>query len=324
MNGLVFLDADRWPILVGLCVALGFGVWLQRRQARHAARQLGSRARALAGERVGGFARAVLGGAAVLLCGLALLRPAGAGRDGQDGADVVVCVDVSWSMAARDSRPSRLQAVQQAIATLAANAGASRLGLVVFAGEAQLLVPLTHDHAAVAAMAQDLWPGAHGTAGTDPGAAIGLAQRALAVAGSGAIVLCSDGEDPVGGGATAAATAAAAGMAVHVLACGDDGGSKIPVPGERGETFLRTQDGTEIVTRRELDRLQALATAGGGRLVPVAEHALRELHDATVLPAARAAAVLAGRLQPVGLQAWPLCLAFLFWMLRACLPERRR
>jgi hypothetical protein len=320
----VFLDGGRWPLLVLLGLAVSLGWWLERQRSRFVARQLGAREGGLVGRPSGAFVRAGLGAGAVFACGLALLRPVGAGSDGQDGADVVVCVDVSWSMAARDNQPSRLQAVQHALATWLSTAGASRVALLAFAGEAQLLVPLTLDHAAVEAMAQQLWPGAHGSAGTDPGAAIGLAVRTLQPAGRGAIVLCSDGEDQVGGGVAAAATAAAAGFPVHVVACGDEAGSKIPVQGERGEQFLRSVDGEEIVSRCERERLLAVAAAGGGLYAAVGPRTLLDLHEHTWLPAARTAALHAGVLAPVGLQAWPLCLAFLLWMLRACWPERRR
>jgi hypothetical protein len=133
-----------------------------------------------------------------------------------------------------------------------------------------------------------------------------------------------DGEDFAGRGADAAARARAAGWPVHALGCGSDAGSKIVVADERGETFLRDGDGADVVTRLERDALQALAAAGGGTFAVVAPGALRALHERELLPSARADALRAGRIARVQLAHWPLLAAFCLWMLRSCLPERRR
>ncbi len=326
MIALLFLDGGQWPVLLLLAAMVACALVLQRRHARARRAMLGVRADAVAGAPVWLRTRAVCGALALLACGVAWLRPVGVGDEASDGADVALCIDVSWSMAARDQQPSRLGAVQRAIDAFVASPQAShtRLALCLFAGDAVLRVPLTHDAAALAFLANDLVPGAHGLGGTDPAAAIAVAQRALPAGRGAAIVVCSDGEDFPGNGPAAAAAAQAAGIAVHVLACGDEAGSKIPVATAAGEVFLVDGDGKEIVSRCERDHLAAIARAGGGRVVVADERALLDLHASTLLPAARAAAVRDGRLQPVALQHWPLCVAWLLWMLSAWLPERRR
>lgn len=314
-----------WPALLVVPFALLVLARLAARAAAISKQQLGARADAVSGTPVHRRRRACCALGTAVLASTALLQPVGAGDEGDGGADVVLCVDVSWSMAARDTAPTRLGLAQREIAALAAAAPPSRLALVVFGGEAELAVPLTADGEAVAALAQELAAGTHTQPGTHPGAAIDLAASLLLRTGrGGSIVVLSDGEDFAGGGAAAAARAAAAGNTVHSLACGDEAGSKIVVDGDGGETFLRDGSGSDIVTRLELANLRALAAAGGGQPVRATGDALRALHDGVLLPAARASALRAGRLLPEHRFAWPLLGALLLWMLRWCLPERRR
>jgi Ca-activated chloride channel family protein len=265
---------------------------------------------------------------ALLGAGLALLQPVAAGPDANAGADVVLCIDVSRSMACRDVSPSRLAVVVREVAACLANGGRSRFALVAFAGSAEVLVPLTADAQALGWIAADLAPGTVGVGGSDPAAAIDLAASMLLRSGGGAggeIAVLGDGEDFVGRGPAAATAARARGLRVHTLAVGGEGGSKIPIDGERGEAFLRTADGSEIISRLELAALRELARAGGGECVLADDAgALSRLHEAVWLPAARAAALRSGALVPQHRFAVPLLLAIGLWMLRACLPERRR
>jgi Ca-activated chloride channel family protein len=325
VTAFVFLVPPWWPALLALPLLLVLAWRLEARAERRNRALLGARLAAAAGERAFVRTRALAGAGAVLAIGIALLQPVGPGRDGDGGADVVLCVDVSWSMAARDEGPSRLGAARRAIGALVEALGPSRLALVAFAGDAQLLVPLTADGAAVALLAGTLAPGAHGRAGTDPGAAIDAAGALLARAGrGGAIVVCGDGEDFAGNGIDAAARARGAGLTVHTLGCGTEAGSKIALETGDGEAFLRDGAGADIVTRLERASLEAVAAAGGGTFRRVAPDGLRALHADVLLPGARAEALRSGRIARVSLAHWPLLAAFCLWMLRACLPERRR
>ena len=325
MTALVLVWLSWWWVALLAPILAAASFWLARREEQARERQLGRQLAAVAGRPLWVRTRAVADLAMWTGVAVALLGPAVPGDDGDAGAEVVVCIDVSWSMAARDELPSRLGAVQLALAELSGIDARSRIGLVAFAGQAERVAPLTTDTAAVAALAADLVAGAVGTAGTDPGAAIDLARGMLQRAsGGGSIVVLSDGEDFVGRGAAAAATANEAGIAVYAIGCGDEAGSKIPIANDGGEAFLRDAGGHEIVSRRETATLQQLAASGGGRLLSLAPGVLRTLHDDEMLPAARERAVRAGQVVPISLASWPLLLAILFWMLRQCLPERSR
>ncbi|MFN9276501.1 MAG: hypothetical protein ACK6D2_12320, partial [Planctomycetota bacterium] len=142
---------------------------------------------------------------------------------------------------------------------------------------------------------------------------------------AGAVVMLSDGEDFAGGALAAARRAAAAGYPVHALGLGTAAGGKIVVDTGAGEAFLQDGAGEDVITRGEFSALAAWAAAGGGRSVPLADgDGLRALHDGVLAPAAREAAVRAGRLQPLPLWRWPLFAAVVLWMLAACAQERRR
>lgn len=326
MSGVFFLWPAHWPLAL-LAVPAAAVLW-RRRHAREKSlqRELGARADRLVGAPAAARWRWGVDAAAALLLGVAVLEPATPGDVGEAGGDVALCVDVSWSMAARDVTPSRLALAQQAIDRFAATATDVRAALVCYAGEALQQAPLTADLAAVATLAAELAPGAHGRGGTDPGAAIDRAVELLRRGGrAGAVVLLSDGEDFAGGAAAAARRALDAGYPVHALGLGTAAGGKVVVDGGAGEAFLQDGDGVDIVTRGEFAALSAWADAGGGRFAPLADaDGLRALHDGVLAPAARQAAVRAGRLQPLPLWRWPLFAALALWMLAACAQERRR
>jgi Ca-activated chloride channel family protein len=309
-----------------LPLALAAGAMLSRRRARRTSVQLGRREAALLGRRSFRRTRAACAALSVLLLGVAWLRPVVLGEAERLGPDVVFCVDTSRSMAAADLVPSRFAAMLKELDTCLQQATAARAAVVAFAAEARLVVPLTGDLEAASWLAHELVPGTLGRGGSDLGRAIEAARALLQRSGSiGEIVLLTDGEDFGGGAAAAAAAALADGHRVHTVGFGSVGGSKIVV-GEAGDgVFLRDGNGDEIVTRLDAIALAAVATAGGGAFVHASQSgALRalyrdELHRrTTALQLARGDAVLVPQYQ------WPLLAALLFWMLRWCLPERRR
>lgn len=325
MNELQFLWPWYWPLLTGLLLV----PWLLHRQERrrdlHRVALLGARASVLLGRPAHRRLRTSLAVLAALALVVALMQPVVPGRERALGADVVLCVDVSASMAARDVVPSRGGAAAAQIAQLVAAAPQSRFALVAYTGVAELVSPRTSDGDALAAMAQELQPGFLASGGTDPAAALRLAGELLAGTPGGAVVLLSDGEDFVGNGEAAARALAQAGHAVYALGFGDEHGSKIPIAVDGGEAFLRDGSGAEVLSHLERAALQQLADAGGGRFVLArAGDELLRLHEDVLLPAARASALQRGALAAVPCFHLPLLLALAFWMLRSLLPELRR
>jgi Ca-activated chloride channel family protein len=207
------------------------------------------------------------------------------------GSDIALCLDVSRSMLARDLEPSRLAAAQRAIERLCAAGNADRLALIVFAGEARLRAPLSHDLGALAELAREAHPTDIARGGTDLAAALALARRALESANgeAGAVVVLSDGEDPSGAAAAEARALAERGIAVHALGFGSELGAKIALGAGAEQRFLRDASGRDVVTRLDPRGLQELAASGGGSYATAdAEgEALLALHERAIAPRAQ-------------------------------------
>lgn len=208
---------------------------------------------------------------AVLGTGLALARP----RWGtvtetveRRGADVVLVLDTSASMRATDVTPSRFVLARQAALSLVEKLPGDRLALVGCEGEAQVLVPLTLDTAAVALFLEAIEPGI----GTLPGTSLaaGLAAAAeLMPPGTSAgkqVVVVSDGEDLEGGVEDAVAKAKAEGIVVHTVFVGADGrGAPVPEVDVSGRPAgFKTEKGSPVLSRPDPALLRRLAAETGG------------------------------------------------------------
>lgn len=320
-----------WPLLLApLGVAALFAAAERRRRL-----QLGA---LVAGERVGVLCAEVAPGARRLrrlaavaaagLAALAALQPLGAGPRAveQRGIDVLIALDVSRSMLARDVAPCRLDRARAEIAELAARARGERLGLLVFAGEARLLVPLTLDGQALTELLPEADPLAVERGGTDLGAAL---ERALSALPSGAgeaaaVLLLTDGEDHGGRGLLAAERAAELGVTVHCVGFGSPRGSKIPLAGEAGERFLADGSGAEVISAMDPAALRRIAEATGGEFVDGAEPGvLVELYEDELRSMARKAFDRSSVDERVNRFQWPLLAALLFLLLELAWSERR-
>ncbi len=258
-----FVHPEWLPLIATVWLAAAVAMtWARRRAALRARRLLGPR-----GPRPAWRADAAL----LLSLGLvggALLGPRGGERSAlvpSRGVDVVLLVDVSRSMDARDVAPSRLVRAQTAGAAILAGLGPEdRAALAIFAGRGVLLTPLTPDREALAALLADLSTDLVRPRGSDLGDGVRHATEAFEPASERprAILVLSDGEDPSGRSATGASEALRAEARVHAVALGREAGAPIPDHG----VALRDPKGAVVVTRRNAERLERLATATGGEL----------------------------------------------------------
>jgi Ca-activated chloride channel family protein len=328
-----FLVPAAWPLVLLVPAAWLALRLVDRARAARTADVVGPRLAALVpglseGRRA---ARRLLVAAGLLFALLAAMQPVwgeSVGAAERRGADVVVCLDVSRSMLARDAAPTRLGAAQAALKELAKRAKGDRLGLVVFAGEARLLVPLTKDMRSFAALAATADPASVTRGGTDLGAALDAALGALDPA-SGApslIVLVTDGEDLGGRGLAAAQRCAARHVTVHTAGIGTPLGSKIAVPTPRGETFVADRTGADVVSTMDVAGLRRIAEAARGEFVDASGGApsLASLYDRRIEPLAREAFADEERRERPNRFQWPLMAAFLVWILDLCLTDRRK
>jgi Ca-activated chloride channel family protein len=188
------------------------------------------------------------------------------------GADLVVVLDVSRSMEARDVRPSRLERARLEVGSLLDRLRGDRVGVVVFAGEAFVQCPLTTDYDAARLFLRAVGPDAVPQQGTALANALLGAKELLDSADRGsrgkAVLLVSDGEDHDGQVQGAVSELAGAGIRVHVLAVGTVAGAPIPIVDGRGEVtgWRRDRRGNPVSTRLDEATLQLVADRGGGRL----------------------------------------------------------
>lgn len=267
----------------------------------------------------------------VLALGLGLARP----RWGQSeisvertGADLVVALDVSRSMLAADADgTNRLAAATQALRRLLATLEGDRVGLVLFAGEAFVAVPLTRDYTVVERMLDAASPAAISEPGSNLGEAIPRARDCLRAGGRGpcALLIVSDGEQLQGDAAGAAQGAAAAGLRVHTAGVGSAAGALVPSRTADAGGFARNLFGRDVRSHRDETQLQRIAAAGGGRYTRL------EGKDSRLLPAwfREVAATLPQTTEKRRVQEprerfqWPLAAALVFLGVEWLLSDRR-
>ncbi len=335
----LFERLDLWPLLLALAALAAAAAWCtSRRRARTE--------RVLAPDRLVHLAPGLSPGRrrvrfacvlATLATGVAAALDPVWGEEvllvEQRGVDVVVALDVSRSMLARDVAPSRLERAKLEVAALAARARGDRLGLVVFAGEARLSVPLTHDLDTFRGLVEPVDPFSVRRGGTDLGRALDAATEALAEARGEAragqyevILLLTDGEDLEGRGLAAAKRAAAQGITIHCVGFGSTRGSKIALEGgSGGESFLTDDRGEEVVSAMDSESLRRMASESGGEFlradaVPLP---LLEIYDKRILPSARRVYDAQEQSSKKHRFQWLLFLAIPLGLVALALPERK-
>jgi Ca-activated chloride channel homolog len=214
-----------------------------------------------------------LQGLGLLLFGLALAQPQCGTKSEltkRRGIDVVVVLDASKSMLARDVQPSRLERAKLELTTLLDELKGDRVGLVAFAGDAFVQSPLTSDYSAVKLFLRAVDPEQMPQGGSNIGEALILAKQVLENADRGAkervVVLLSDGEDLVGEVDEAVAALKEANVQVLTVGVGSEQGEPIPVYNRRGEfvDYKKDSSGETVITRLDRAGLTRIAEATGG------------------------------------------------------------
>jgi len=233
----------------------------------------------------------------------------------QRGVDLVVCLDVSRSMRARDMVPDRLGHAQTLLQNLVNQARGDRLALVLFAGDARLVVPLTRD--TVAFMQQVKQADVHSVrqGGTHLAAALDVAVEALdGTSGEHeAILLMTDGEDLQGTGLEAAARCRSRGLMVHCVGLGSPVGSKITLVENHRSRFLTDDQGDDVISSMNPATLRRLAEATQGEFVDANQSArpLVDLYRQSIRPMTQKTFESQSLQQRKNRFQWPLAAAML-------------
>lgn len=181
------------------------------------------------------------------------------------GAEIMIALDVSNSMLAEDYTPNRLERAKLAISRLVDKLRDDRIGLIVFAGNSFVQLPITTDYVSAKMFLRSISTGSVPIQGTAIGEAINTSIRSFSAQSekSRAIIVITDGENHEDDPVAAAKQAAEMGIRVFAIGVGSPEGKPIPVDGE----LLRDRNGEIVVTRLEESVLEDIAKAGNGLYV---------------------------------------------------------
>ena len=178
------------------------------------------------------------------------------------GIEMMLVVDVSNSMLAEDFAPNRLDRTRYAIDKLFASMNQDRVGMVVFAGESKVQLPITSDYRMARSFTKRLSPELVQVQGTEIGQALTLASLSFSNnrdAGR-VIILITDGETHDNTALDAAQRAAEQGIRIYAVGIGTPDGAPVKVNGE----WLKDEKDEMVVSRLNEELLQQITAATGG------------------------------------------------------------
>ena len=267
----------------------------------------------------------------LLLAALALLilmvaRPQMGSKishDTRQGIETIICLDISNSMLAEDVAPSRLDKSKMLVENLVDKFTNDKIGLIVFAGDAFVQLPITSDYVSAKMFLQNTTPALIQTQGTNIGQAISLATKSFTQQDNvgRAIIVITDGENHEEGAQEAAQMANKKGINVFILGIGNAKGAPIPM----GDgSYLKDNAGNTVMTALNEQMCRQLAQAGKGQYIHVdntsdAEKALN--NELTKLQKGEMTSVIYSaydeQFQAVGI------LVILFLIIEVCMMEVR-
>ena len=183
------------------------------------------------------------------------------------GAEIIIALDVSNSMLAEDIKPNRLERAKQAISKLVDNLENDRIGLVVFAGDSYIQVPVTSDYTAAKMFLSSINTNIVSKQGTAIGSAIDLAMNSFTPESEmeKALIIITDGENHEDDAVKAAKLAKEKGITIHTIGMGSPQGAPIPLNKGYGQTiFQQDKDGNTVISKLDQKTLQEIANAGEG------------------------------------------------------------
>lgn len=188
----------------------------------------------------------------------------------REGIDLMICLDVSNSMLAEDLSPNRLERSKRAIYQLIEKLHNDRLGIIVFAGQAYVQLPITTDYSSAKLFLETIGTDIVPTQGTSIGAAINLGMESFDFENgtSKSIIVITDGENHEEDAKTSAIEAADKGVTVHTIGMGSEKGGPIPVYKNGAQIdFRKDNAGNTVVTKLNENMLKEIASAGSGSYV---------------------------------------------------------
>ena len=189
----------------------------------------------------------------------------------REGVDLMIALDLSNSMLAEDIKPNRLERARQAISRLIDKLEGDRIGLIVFAGDAYVQLPITTDYSAAKLFLSTVNTSIIPNQGTAVGKAIDLSIRSFDMENgqNKAIIIITDGENHEDDALEQAKLTNEKGVLVHTLGMGLSKGGPIPIYNKYGNNigYRKDKEGNTIISKLNEQMLQEIASAGGGTYV---------------------------------------------------------
>lgn len=185
------------------------------------------------------------------------------------GLEIMITLDVSNSMNARDIQPSRLERAKQVLTKLVDRLVDDKIGLIVFAGDAYTQIPITTDYVSAKMYISGITTGMVPVQGTAIGKAIDVATASFPTNSDlqKVIIVITDGENHEDNPEESAKNANEKGILVYTLGMGSPEGAPIPEDASGSQNFLKDNIGTVVISKLDELTLQKTAIAGGGEYI---------------------------------------------------------
>lgn len=182
----------------------------------------------------------------------------------REGVEIMLALDVSRSMTARDIKPDRLSKAKRSVELFMNKLDGDLVGMVVFAGEAYIQIPMTDDYASAKMYLSNIDTDLVPIQGTNLADAIRMSDKAFSQdpESSKIIILISDGENHEEDALTAAKEAKEHGVIIYTVGMGTREGAPIPAV---GGGFHRDQEGNVVTSKLNEDMLSQIANVADGK-----------------------------------------------------------
>lgn len=187
------------------------------------------------------------------------------------GAEIMIALDISNSMLAEDVSPSRLQKAKRLITRLVDKLENDKVGMIIFAGDAFIQLPITNDYISAKMFLESISPELISKQGTAIAAAIDLATRSFTsqeeVGRS--LIIITDGENHEDNVQTAIQRVVEKGIQINVLGVGLPDGAPIPIEYDGKKDYRKDREGNVIITKLNEQMCREIASFGNGIYVRV-------------------------------------------------------
>ena len=188
----------------------------------------------------------------------------------REGVDIIIALDVSKSMLAEDIKPNRLESATRSISKLIGKLHNDKIGLIVFAGDAFVQLPLTADYNAAKLFLRTINTNIVPIQGTAIGKAILLSMKSFDAEDDKhkALIIITDGENHEDDAVQIATEAKEKGIVIHTIGMGSPEGVPIPLySGRRQKGFHKDRDGNTILTKLDERMLQEISSITNGKYI---------------------------------------------------------